>query len=363
MTVKKRIFCAIPHSPAFDSCFPLLERLQQRGRVEPDVLLGPRLRKVEPRVEIALRSAGVKYKSVSLLRLEFLSAIDIFRADAILTHSDPRAYGGKFRLRDSVTLGLKKPTVFVQHGMVQAGLHYGGSKPVWDFHADLILTWTPLPDPHAAFFGKDVADRIHVTGLIKTNRLACSEVFSDLYSELSHWHQRLLICHNFGFESPLYPISAHRKAFAEWAKVADARPDTLFILRSHRGKSHPDNTKLVENLVQGRPNILLSERHTGLMRMATINDVLTVVDKVITHPSTVVLDAIYDGKPVGVFNSNYQELSCLPQTETAEEIVAFLDDPYAFRHTAPIRTLYGEISENLDIAAEQVESHLLGGYN
>ena len=50
MTVKKRIFCAIPHNPAFDSCFPLLERLQQRGRVEPDVLLGPRLRKVEPRV-------------------------------------------------------------------------------------------------------------------------------------------------------------------------------------------------------------------------------------------------------------------------------------------------------------------------
>ena len=359
MTVKKQIFCAIPHSPAFDSCFPLLERLHQRGSVEPYVLLGPRLKKVEPRAEIALRNAGLRYKAVSLLRLEVLSAIDIFRADAVLTHSDPRAYGGKFRPRDAVTLGLKKPTIFVQHGMVQAGLHYGGSKPVWDFHADLMLTWTPLSDPHAAFFGTEVASRIRVTGLIKTNRLARSAAFADLKRELSHWHQRVLICHNFGFESPLYPISAQRRAFAEWASIADARPDTLFIVRSHRGKRHPENTALVENLVQGRPNILLSERHVGLMSMATINDVMTVVDRVITHPSTVVLDAIYDEKPVGVFNAIQPELSCLPRTESAAEIGAFLDDPHGVQHAEQIRALYGEISENLDIAAHEVESHLI----
>ncbi|ALI56887.1 hypothetical protein [Celeribacter marinus] len=359
MTVKKKILCAIPHSPAFDSCFPLLERLHQRGRIEPYVLLGPRLKKVEPRAEIALRNAGLRYKAVSLLRLEVLSAIDILRADAVLTHSDPRAYGGKFRPRDSVTLGLKKPTIFVQHGMVQAGLHYGGSKRVWDFHADLILTWKPLPDPHATFFGTDVADRIRVTGLIKTNRLARSAAFADLSRELSHWRQRLLICHNFGFESPLYPISAQRRAFDEWANVADSRPDTLFIVRSHRGKSHPENTALVEKLVQGRPNILLSERHAGLMRMATINDVMTVVDRVISHPSTVVLDAIYDDKPVGVYNSIQPELSCLPRAETAAEISAFLDDPNGAQHAAPIRDLYGEVSDNLDIAAHEVESHLI----
>ena len=359
MTIKKQLFCAIPHSPAFDSCFPLLERLHHRGRVEPYVLLGPRLRKVEPRAEIALRNAGLRYKAVSLLQLEVMSAIDILRADAVLTHSDPRAYGGKFRPRDSVILGLKKPTIFVQHGMVQAGLHYGGSKPVWDFHADLMLTWTQLPDPHAAFFGTDVADRIRVTGLIKTNRMARSPAVDDLNRDLGNWRQRLLICHNFGFESPLYPINAQRRAFAEWANVADARSDTLFILRSHRGKSHPENTALVENLIQGRPNILLSERHAGLMRMATINDVMAVVDRVITHPSTVVLDAIYDGKPVGVFNSIQPELSCLPRTETAAEIGAFLDDPDGTQHAAPIRALYGEISDNLDIAAHELESHLI----
>lgn len=34
MKRKKRLFCAIPHAPAFDSCFPLLERLHERGKVE-----------------------------------------------------------------------------------------------------------------------------------------------------------------------------------------------------------------------------------------------------------------------------------------------------------------------------------------
>jgi hypothetical protein len=46
MTVKKQIFCAILHSPAFDSCFALLERLHQRGSMEPYFFLGPRLKKV-----------------------------------------------------------------------------------------------------------------------------------------------------------------------------------------------------------------------------------------------------------------------------------------------------------------------------
>ena len=136
----KQIFCAIPHSPAFDSCFPLLERLQERGRIEPYILLGPRLRKVEPRAENAILAAGIRYTAASLLRLEVLSAIDILRADAVLTHSDPRAYGGKFRPRDSATIHSKKPTIFVQHGMVQAGVHYAGAKAVWDFHARLMLT-------------------------------------------------------------------------------------------------------------------------------------------------------------------------------------------------------------------------------
>lgn len=358
MSRKKRLLCVIPHSPAFDSCFPLLERLQERGRVSPFLMLGPRLRQIEPRAEVAVRAAGVPYVAASLLRLEVLAAWDILRSDAVLTHSDPLAYGGKFRPRDSVTIRARKPTVFVQHGMVQAGLHYAWNKPLWTFHAGLLLLWKPLADPLPAFLEPGLDRHVQVTGLIKTNRLARSASHDTLAAELSGWRQRLLICHNYGFESTLYPVEAQARAFAEWGRLADARPDTLIVLRSHRGKRHPGNEAMVAELTRGRPNILLSERHAGLMRMATINDVMAVVDRVITHPSTVVLDAVYDGKPVGVFDASQPELACLPRTETAAEIAAFLDDPDPLRHAAPIRATYGEISDNLDVAAEAVEKHL-----
>ena len=143
-----------------------------------------------------MRAAGVPYVAVSFLRLEVFSVLEIVRTDALLTHSDPRAYGGKFRLRDFSVLGLNKPTVFVQHGMVQAGLHYAGPKPVWNFHANLILTWTPVPNPHATFFGSDISNRFRVTGLLKTNRLSPATTQHNLDQELGQWYQRLLICHN-----------------------------------------------------------------------------------------------------------------------------------------------------------------------
>jgi hypothetical protein len=54
----QQIFCAIPHSSAFDGCFPLLERLQERGRIEPYILLGPCLLKVELRAKNSVLAAG-----------------------------------------------------------------------------------------------------------------------------------------------------------------------------------------------------------------------------------------------------------------------------------------------------------------
>lgn len=358
MKRKRTLFCAIPHSPGFDSCFPLIERLQQRGKVRPYVFLGPRLRQVEPRAEAAVRAAGVEYVPASLVRLELLAALQIVQADALLTHSDPLAFGGKYRLRDHVARLARKPTVFVQHGMVQAGLHHAWTKSHWRYHAGLMLLWVPLADPFPAFLDPDVARRIMVTGLIKTNRLAPHPAHAALEAELKPWRRRLLICHNYAFESALYPAEAQKRAFAEWARLAKMHPDTLIILRGHRGKRHPETEAAIAALMEGRPNILRSERHEGLMRMATINDVMAVADRVITHPSTVVLDAIYDDKPVGIFDAHQPELACLPRAGTAEEITAFLDDPDPASKAAPIRQRYGEISQNLDVAADAVEQYL-----
>jgi hypothetical protein len=76
------------------------------GRASKKFNLAPKSHSVMP---------GCGIQQYRFWRLEVLSATDIFRADAVLTHSDPRAYGGKFLPRDAVTLGLKKPTIFIQH--------------------------------------------------------------------------------------------------------------------------------------------------------------------------------------------------------------------------------------------------------
>jgi hypothetical protein len=354
----KRLLCVIPHSPAFDSCFPLLERLQARGRVRPQIILGPRLRQVDPRAEAAIRAAGVPFVRASVPRMELGAILDILRTDAVLTHTDPRAYGGKLRPRDAMLRALGKPVVFVQHGMVQMGLHYPGTRPKWQFHAGLMLLWAPLPDPQAAFFDPPVADRLVVTGFLKANRLGPSPHAGALAAAFAGWRQRLLICHNYGHESPLYPAAAQEAAFAAWAALADARPDTLIILRGHRGRGHPENAALEQALLSGRRNVILSERHAGLMRMATIHDVMAAVDRVVTHPSTVVLDAVYDGRPLAVFDAWQPDLAALPRADTAAQIAAFLDDPDPLRHAAALRAAYGALDRNLDIAAEAVENHL-----
>lgn len=250
-----------------------------------------------------------------MFRLELGAVADILLADAVLTHSDPLAYGnGKFRPRDMAVLKSRKPVLFVQHGMVQSGLHEAGNKPLWDFHASLLLLWAPLTDPSAPYLAPRIANRIRVTGLIKGNVLEPWPWEKDLRDALGrNWQQTVLICHNFGFEIGRYSAAMAKAAFSEWAKVAAARPNTLFLLRSHRGKAHPEISELQFALADQFPNIALSQRHDGLMRMATIHDVLSVVDRVITHPSTVILDALYQGLPVAIYDGARPGIDCLPR--------------------------------------------------
>ena len=360
MKPKKRLFCAIPHEPAFDSCFPLLERLHERGLVEPVVLLGSRIRKTDARVEQAFAKKRVPYKPVSLLRLEVGAVVDILRADAVLTHSDPLAYGnGKFRPRDLAVLKSRKSVIFVQHGMVQSGLHEAGHKSLWAFHADLMLLWAALTDARASYLDPSVEGRIRVTGLIKANLRAPWPLQEDLRDVLGRqWHQIVLICHNFGFELDRYSPAMAKAAFLEWAKVAALRPNTLFLLRSHRGKAKPEINELQSALADQFSNIVLSQRHEGLMRMATIHDVLSVVDRVITHPSTVILDALYQGRPVAIFDGLRSGMECLPRAQTVDEILAYLDHPDPLSLAKPLFDIYGDLSQNLDIAAALVEKHL-----
>ena len=105
---RKKILLIVPHMPAFDSCMPLMIRLHQRGKVDVKIIINHRIIKIDARLEHALKAWGVPYEVKSLPRIELFSWLQIARSNFILTHSDPVAYGGKFRPRDNFMKVLKK---------------------------------------------------------------------------------------------------------------------------------------------------------------------------------------------------------------------------------------------------------------
>jgi CDP-glycerol glycerophosphotransferase (TagB/SpsB family) len=148
------------------------------------------------------------------------------------------------------------------------------------------------------------------------------------------------------------------KALKVWKAAAQSRPDIAFILRSHRGKRRSDIEQKIAKVCEECPNIIRSERHYGIMAMATINDVMALVDCVISHPSTTILDAVYEGKPVAVMNSFQRIFECLPNVDTLDNFTKFIEDDSPHTPYITLRKTYGNLSDNLDIAASIVEQQM-----
>jgi len=356
---RKNILLIVPHMPAFDSCVPLMIRLHKRGKVDVKIIINHRLIKIDPRIKQILEASGVTYVVKSLLQIEIFSWLQIARSDFILTHSDPIAYGGKFRPRDTFIKRLKKNVVFIQHGMVQQGLQTKGElRDVWDYYSQTLLIWADLPNTATEFLAPDVADRLHVTGITKTNLLGTWPNQDRLAAELSKFSRRVLICHNFGFEAERYSDHMFEKALRVWAAAAQSRPDIAFILRSHRGKRRNNIEQKIAKVCIDCPNIIRSERHHGIMAMATINDVMALADCVISHPSTTILDAVYEGKPVAVMNSFQPMFECLPNVDNLDDFTKFIEDDTAREPNKTLRKIYGNVSDNLDKAAKIIEQQM-----
>lgn len=356
---RKNVLLIVPHMPAFDSCIPLMIRLHKRGNVDVKIIVSQRLIKIDARVEQTLKASGVPYVVKSLFGVELFSWLQIARTDCILTHSDPIAFGGKFRPRDYFIKMFKKNVIFIQHGMVQQGLHTQGVlRDVWDYYSQTLLIWADLPNTARGFLAPGVADRLHVTGITKTNLLDAWPNHDKLAAELSNYSRRVLICYNFGFESERYSDQMFENALKVWKAAAQSRPDIALILRSHRGKRHSDIEQKIAKVCKECPNIIRSERHYGIMAMATINDVMALVDCVISHPSTTILDAVYEGKPVAVMNSFQRIFECLPNVDTLDNFTEFIENDNPQTGHVTLRKTYGNLSDNLDKAAMIVEQEM-----
>ena len=104
--------------------------------------------------------------------------------------------------------------------------------------------------------------------------------------------------------------------------------------------------------------MIRSERHYGIMTMAPINDVMALADSVISHPSTTILDAVYEDKPVAVMNSSHRKFEWLPNVDNLQDFTKFIEDDSARAQSITLRKICDNVSNNLDKAARIIEQQM-----
>ena len=170
-----------------------------------------------------------------------------------------------------------------------------------------------------------------------------------------------MICHNYGFEPLSFGTQEMQRSFAMIRATVLKRPDTLFILRTHCGRREDSVDVETKKAFGDLPNVMSSQRHAGLWKFLSIYDILPTVERVVSHPSTVILDAIYSDRPVAVLDNLWPDLNTLHRIDAPGSLEAFLDmaDPMAMAR--PLLRIFGHVDTNLDRAASHAEPLLLDG--
>ncbi len=355
-----RLLAFVTSRPAFEITFPILERLHQRGRVAPHLVLRSRLRDRDPRYGQVVHDSGISASWQTTGRIEILGLASYWLADAVYAHVDPLAQFKRVRLRDRALKASGCPLFYIQHGMIQWGVNRP-KKGALDYYADRILLWTnPGSDMLSQTMTEAARAKVREVGFVKANPLSPHHDTERVRGELSGFRKRVLICHKFGQEKRRFSTEMLAGAYAWIGELADRHADVLFVLRGHRGRGHDQRDALDRATEQAHPNVIISKQGKGLLGSTNMHDVMEVCDSVISHPSTVVLDAIYEDRPVAVLNNTDDLLNDLPNINSAEDLEAFIEHPEVSESgMAALRSDYGEIDRNLDRAAEVIEEHML----
>ncbi|MFV2034200.1 MAG: hypothetical protein ACC631_03650, partial [Halocynthiibacter sp.] len=248
-TAKKRLLCYVTHSPLFESCFPVLERLHRRGRIEVDLVLARRLLKTDPGLRDVFASTGLRPRLQSRARIELLSFSEMKRADAVLVHTDPYGNRKNSRLRDRFLPASRTPAIFVQHGLTQGGVNWEWQTLGHHWYADLLLWWESFDPEKSGFIKDDIRARVRRVGFIKKSFIAPRGFAPPLAGFLSQFRTRLLVCTCFPGQEFRFSDQNLKAAYEMFARFCRQNPDVLLLLRPHRGKQDTRGRDLDEALL------------------------------------------------------------------------------------------------------------------
>ncbi len=304
-----------------DILLPVLLALRSRAEVRLRIALTDWLVTESPRVLNTLAAHGFSFDiyprdEVRRGDAPLLGGVDGVLSGAetnVRAHKSGHTLVGRARARGAASFTL-------QHGFENIGLTYkdGLHDEGVRFASDVIFTWCGADDL-ADWIAPETRAAVVPVGSPKTVPSPASP--TPLHQ--GFWARTVGVFENLHWArfSEVY-----RERFIEDLRdAASANPDTLFLVKPHHAgrwaSRHRDRIAQTANLVVVDPTDSAWEPHTAPALIAS-------VDRVLTTPSTVALDAARTGRPVAVlgYDLDLPLYAPLPVIRVREDLARFLDE-------------------------------------
>lgn len=356
---KPQLLVYLNGMPDIESTYPVLARLQRRGKIDVRAIVYSKQMRKEPRLAGAFETFGYIPESGSKLTMKLLFQRAIRRADAVLSIADPLWDSTTRKQRGTYMRKIGKPSIWLQHGAYQLGVNGPLTDQPMAYYSEKLLFWEPLGDNRALFTG-DVPEKIDVVGFTKQNILPQRQWGPEVEAWKASHPRRLLVCQSFRWGNGRYSKENIQQFYDLIEHTLSRNPDLGIIIRSHRGKTRKNHSAHDARLVKKYPNILFSKYYSGPLAKASIHDVLNLCHAMVSPTSTTVLDCVYSGKPAAVFDEGLAIFPHLPQIAGVDSLEGFLtqiDQPGP--EQADLIARFGRLDENLDRAAASIEAFML----
>lgn len=345
--------------PEVENLYPLLALLNERDRIGLRVLVSRAVMRREPRLEQAFGERGLHPIVAGQYRMKRFTGRDIAAADAAISLSDPARDLSTKHKRSARLFAAGMPSIFLQHGALQAGLNVPLPKTLPGFASRLLLLWNPGGGEDAVLAEAERGRAVTV-GFTKAPVFGDRRLSAPVHRWLERHPRRLLVCHSFRWSGGRYDENDVTAFYRMLERFLEMRPDCGVILRPHRGKRRAVHAKLDDRLQKRHANILISNEKSGPLKGNSILDDLALVEAAVTPESTTVLDAIYAGRTAAVWDTECRLFTDLPRIRTLEDLLAFASRPGSSAQACDdIRKAYGTFPENLRRCAEAIENFML----
>ena len=338
----KKIICFIRVYQELEVLLPICEKIGKENFIKVDFYISKSLFQSFPRSKQLL-----KYKYINIIIkpkyiLKYFAHFFIKKNDIIIGIYDPNKSRNPFRYQTRYIARKKIKFIFVQHGIIQENVNLFNSKlNKLPYYANLILLFQDL---NTIKDKKWVKIKYHNKetkniGFIK-KYLPSLTPNTQLEKKLNQFERTILICHSYSWNDRF--LQEKKEKFYKYLKnIIEDFPNYCFIIRSHRGKD-----KYKHNPHLNHKNIIFSLQNEGILQGSLINDILPYVDCVISHPSSVIIDAVYANKPVATFDNDQELYTKLEQVDTYSKFVNFIKHP-SLKDSLYLKNIFGELEKNI----------------